>query len=403
MTRYTILAALVAALALSGCKDDQKYSDADRCAGELIEVEGDAYCVFIEEGFLAEDCPQAFPFGHEIGGVIVCSEEEDVDDDKIQEELDRRDLGDNPCASDADCADGQVCTDGACVPEGPQCQADAECADGFVCVNEACQPAVQECVADEDCPQPIPFIGCEGSIAVQIFASGGCVDGQCDITGEETRRDCAEDGLECVDGECVGDMECVDMDDCDNREGYLYCEGDSVWEDFGSYSDCFDGQCVPAPGLPPMEIENCADSGQACFEGACVPQGGECTEDIECAIDGAYITCEGPFATLVAVEGSCGEQNRCIEVETRERTDCQEMGQFCSEGSCVDPGGACQTADDCPQPDQEPWCDGNVAVTPPGDTAECNGGVCTIVGEPVLPMRQDCDEVGTMCRNGSCG
>jgi hypothetical protein len=430
MTRYILLTTLIAILALPACKDDQTYSDDDGCAGELIDVDGDSYCVFIEEGFLEEDCPEGFPHGHEIGGVIVCSGEEDVDDDKVLEELGRRGLEKAPacesdadcergrmcedgfcgwaispeCDSDSDCREGELCVDGQCGrPIPPECQSDADCDVEEYCINGGCFPRDGECTTRDDCPASNPTSVCNGTVAIFDADLWDCSQGVCGMDGSPVERDCALEGLACVDGDCVGADECTVQEDCDNREGFLYCEGTSVWEDFGSYSDCNEGTCITAPGLPPMELENCADDGEVCFEGACVAGGGECTEDFECAVDGAYITCEGPNAVLVAVSGECAEGGFCVETENRTVTECEAQGQYCSDGNCVTPGGACQTSDDCPQPNQDPYCDGNVAVTPPGDMAECNGGVCTIIGEPVLPMRQDCDELGTMCLNGSCG
>ena len=59
------------------------------------------------------------------------------------------------CVSDADCAEGQVCEDGACTDApAPECETDADCAEGQVCEDGVCTDApVPECEADADCAE----------------------------------------------------------------------------------------------------------------------------------------------------------------------------------------------------------------------------------------------------------
>ena len=48
------------------------------------------------------------------------------------------------CVSDADCAEGLVCENGACVAAPPECETDADCAEGQVCEDGACVEASQD-------------------------------------------------------------------------------------------------------------------------------------------------------------------------------------------------------------------------------------------------------------------
>jgi Cys-rich repeat protein len=92
-----------------------------------------------------------------------------------------------PCLSDAHCAKDQVCRDGACVaPEKipAACLSDADCAEGQVCRDGACvagEKRSEACVSDADCPEE------------QVCSQGSCVDGsgyeaEEEVTGDEAEK-----------------------------------------------------------------------------------------------------------------------------------------------------------------------------------------------------------------------
>jgi Cys-rich repeat protein len=95
------------------------------------------------------------------------------------------------CQSTADCAAGEVCSNGTCVrAPPPQCTSSAQCAAGNVCQAGVCVPVSQPaCVADSDCA------------ANQICAGGQCVT----LTPPpvcQSSADCAR-GEQCQGGACV--------------------------------------------------------------------------------------------------------------------------------------------------------------------------------------------------------
>jgi hypothetical protein len=115
--------------------------------------------------------------------------------------------GEDPqCEVDEDCGDGEVCTDGECVPD-VECSADEDCADGEVCVDNVCVPDV-ECSADEDCADG------------DLCTVNSCDAGVC--TGADV--DC-NDGNECTAEMCnpeTGQCDTVNVDDgtpCDEANG----------------------------------------------------------------------------------------------------------------------------------------------------------------------------------------
>ena len=93
------------------------------------------------------------------------------------------------CQSTADCAPGEVCSNGTCVrAPPPQCTSNAQCAAGNVCQAGVCVPATPPaCAANSDCA------------AGQICASGQCVT----LTPVcQSDSDCAS-GEQCLRGTCV--------------------------------------------------------------------------------------------------------------------------------------------------------------------------------------------------------
>lgn len=123
------------------------------------------------------------------------------------------------CQSTADCAAGEVCSNGVCVrPPPPQCQADSDCAANETCQAGVCVPqSVPACVVDSDCA------------AGQVCSAGQCVVAppvQCTSNAQ-----CAANES-CVRGQCVPNNppQCVSNNQCPLG-----------WQ-------CQSGQCVPGSG-----------------------------------------------------------------------------------------------------------------------------------------------------------
>lgn len=247
-------------------EDDGCESDED-CDGEATCEEGD--CVF-DNG----DC-QLDP--------TECTEPESILDTEACECVE--------CAIDQDCDDGYACTDGSCEVDEPAPDACYECelndqgfcgdetdapyCDDGCCVEcigfwdcesgEHCSPDgfceshADDCDSDDDCPD---HLECQsgGDISACIppsdteSCSGGCSPGHfCDVRtglceglgGDEgcgfCHDDCTcPDGLECIDGHCVGCETPEDEDDIDEAcHDDLFCFPP---DDVDEYDDNF---CAP--------------------------------------------------------------------------------------------------------------------------------------------------------------
>jgi Cys-rich repeat protein len=129
------------------------------------------------------------------------------------------------CMVDADCAAGEVCTNGVCERPMVGCLEDADCAPGELCLVGECQPAPPECNDDFDCP------------AGEICAQGAC---------------------ELAPPECVVDADC--------RIGEI----------------CVAEACEPAPAECAVDLD--CDPGEVCENGACVLPPGGCRNDGDCAV-----------------------------------------------------------------------------------------------------------------------
>lgn len=330
-----------------------------------------------------------------------------------------------------------VCTEGRCVYGDTR----TDCAEsGQVCEEAACVDPPDPCEG-VDCSF-IPPSGCVGSIAV-VYTEGVCVDGSCRY--EDTRTDCAEQGLVCVGGACVesdpcegvicpfappeceGDVlvlrtngRCVDGLPCAYDEERLSCAADGLV--------CFEGACVedtPCQGVtcetPPapycegvvlnafeapgectynaeteeercdytLSLQDCSMSDQLCRDGACVDaspcEGEECLSP-----PGAR--CDGDTLVVSDVPGVCSDDTgACSYGETR--TDCAARGQVCFDGECLDDDGCVGVLCNAPP---SPECSGNLSTEYflPG---ECVAGSCIYTSE-----QDDCTVRGEVCVDGYC-
>ena len=116
------------------------------------------------------------------------------------------DSGEPECREDADCGDGNICSNQVCVPFQSGCSADDQCPDGEVCRDSECLLA---CEGHDGCA---PNRGCVEGACIELIACGGegdpectgdlqCNEGLCSRPECYPGRDCAE-GMVCVGGAC---------------------------------------------------------------------------------------------------------------------------------------------------------------------------------------------------------
>lgn len=126
------------------------------------------------------------------------------------------------CRFAADCASGESCINGSCVPNPPQCTSSAQCATGQQCLNGSC--VVVGCSTNADCANgEICSVGrCvvphppQCTSTAQCGAGQQCVNGSCVVSTAAcaSNADCSR-GESCVSGQCVY----VAPTQCDGRQG----------------------------------------------------------------------------------------------------------------------------------------------------------------------------------------
>lgn len=114
---------------------------------------------------------------------------------------------------DPECAEGEECVDGACVPIGSG-TCDPACEEGFECVEGECVEVTEECL-DEDCPG-IQLCDEEGACSGE--ASLVCMDGLFNQACSGVYEFSTVAYGECSAVPCVEDADCAGLDACDDPE-----------------------------------------------------------------------------------------------------------------------------------------------------------------------------------------
>ncbi len=154
------------------------------------------------------------------------------------------------CASDADCDDGDPCTENLCNEIACACSAlPVDCNDGDACTNDACTPGVG-CTYDEvDCDDGDvctddtcnTMLGCEHEDnAADCDDDDECTDNDVCAAGE-----CGGDAVDCDDGDVCTDEWCDPVDRCE----YVYNT-----EPCGDGSICVSGTCTAVEPPPAIVI-----------------------------------------------------------------------------------------------------------------------------------------------------
>jgi Cys-rich repeat protein len=351
-----------------------------------------------------------------------------------------------PCVADADCAAGESCVAGTCVPgttceaaggkcgsltangvvcdagyvaDGtagtcapgggccvqtqPVCTADRECPAGQVCQNGLCV-AVCLCASNADCPQ--------GAL---------CKNCQCEL-GCSTDRDCAA-GQTCVNGVCKATCvakTCADLGySCGTQSDG--CGGNLSCGSCAAGQTCANGVCTAGPAC--TTDRDCA-AGQACVNGVCqgscvaktcaqlgytcgAPSDG-CSGTLSCGACAAGQVCEAGVCkagTVCRTNGDCAAGQTCVGGVCTAGTSCTAdrdcaTGQACVNGvcqggcvakTCTDLGYSCGTQSD--------GCGGNLSCGTCAAGQLCTDGVCT--AGTVCRTNGDCT-AGQTCVNGVC-
>jgi hypothetical protein len=270
-------------------------------------------------------------------------------------------IGDE-CRSDNDCSSSEVCTKAGC-----QAVPLLECEDG-----EDCLPASSATCTDSDA-------GLDYYLQGTVTDASGSVTDYChpnvasiviehtcaDLGGE--KYDCANDGMTCVDGECVLPPPCVDTEigidpavqgtvTLSNGETYTdYCNTGVHLSDYY----CDGGSLV-------SQTVFCAVSGMVCNNGVCEY---ECTVDSDCAsgqfcntvneceftipctdsdasagvsghnpyVQGTATLADGStFTDSCSRSGNLLQENYCEGGNSAHYTVfCSNIGLVCSNGACV--------------------------------------------------------------------
>jgi len=319
-----------------------------------------------------------------------------------------------PCADEDLCTVADYCEKGECLGG-----VDANCNDGNPCTDDSCDPALG-CVNtpnDDPCEDGNPC-----TIGDQC-QEGECVHGPppvCD-DGDICTDDLCDPG---VLGGCVSVYnlaECDDGDVCTLNDACF--QGECVGEvplDCNDFNPCTDDSCDPLSGCIHTPNTAVCDDGDpctatdSCIAGFCTGSGDlECDDLNTCTVD----LCEpGAGCTYLPGFGICDDGNPCTlgdacvggVCEAAEFDDCDD-GNICTTDSCDPVSGcvnapnkqACNDGDACTILDlcQGGSCNGTVDVVCM-DLNPCTANLCDPNSGCQFPaVEGQCDD-GNACTDG---
>lgn len=365
--RTLILAILLCAVAVLGaaCSDESEYVEPNASCfnGEVVDFEGDSYCILIEEGFLVKDCPEEFPNGRDFDGVIACGE--DKVPDALKEELEERGIlkeegqGENNNSSNGNNSSANnpsnnnetdICLEleeeiGSVYQEFSSCETNSDC----VIVD-----ALSGCNA---------VINSEGAEAYSELVSR-IQEARCGFA------DCAPvDRAACQEGRCIGEWGDEPIGICEDLESRYQNEVEIN-------SACeVDADCKVVPGQCGAGLGGCYEFVNQDFDAGRLSELGSEFWDAECT--DAVCDCDDP-PEVSCNSGTCGPRE-------------EQPGD-----------GACGSSSDCAE-DQFCWFSQKIcgADNTPGECrprpTNCEGapteGVCPcepIEGDQALPYWSEC-------------
>ncbi len=296
------------------------------------------------------------------------------------------------------------------------CTADADCADGDACTQDLCQGALLGCVH--------PAVNCDDSNA-------------CTADGCDPATGCTHTALACNDGNaCTADscdpalgcqhtaLNCDDANQCttDGCDPTTGCTHTAVSCD--DNDACTADSCDPAAGCVHTAV-SCND-GIACTTDSCDPATGcthtpddaACADAVQCTVDACDAAAGG--CTHTALAAACDDGNVCTTDTCDVALDCQHAP---ADGAACDDGSACTTNDACaggacvggPPPNCDDGnacttdaCDPATGCTHADNTASCDDGIpCTVdTCDPAsgcvhTPSDALCDD-GVACTVDTC-
>lgn len=275
----------------------------------------------------------------------------------------------NPPVPAGDPCSTGVCNGDASAPACVECASNADCAMGQICdtVTWTCDNGQgQGCVSPSDCFSGFCVDGvcCDGACAATCFA--------CDLPGSVGSCSAVPFNVD-VDNECAAGA-CDGMGACKLSDGQVCGAGGDCLSD-----ECVDGVCCDGPCSGTCEACNISGSVGAC---AFVPFGIDL--DNECAAG----ACDGAGQCKLDLGQGCGVPSQCLS-------------NFCADGLCCDSAcsgvcEACSAAGVC-----TPFANGtdpdNECNMPAADV--CNGAsACRCVDGQINGAETDTD-----CGGGTCG
>jgi hypothetical protein len=278
------------------------------------------------------------------------------------------------CTADAQCDDGNPCTDDVCMADGSCSNTDntAPCDDANACtVGDSCGGG--ECQ-----PGTTPLVCNDGNL---------CTDDACDpgvgCVASNNTAPC-DDANACTLGDSCGGGE------CQPGTTPLVCNDGNLCTD----DACDPGVgCVASNNTAPCDDANACTLGDSCGGGECQPgttplvcnDGNLCTDD----------ACDPGVGCVVSNNtASCDDGNACTLGDTCGSGECQagttplvcNDGNLCTDDAC-DPGVGCVVSNNTASCD-----DGNACTL--GDT--CGGGECQAGTTPLV-----CND-GNLCTDDAC-
>ena len=203
------------------------------------------------------------------------------------------------CDTDVECAAGNYCREGMCVPRQPNggaCTMTAECASGNcvdgVCCNTACDGQCEACDNSGSVGTCSPTMGAPRGTRPGCAGAGSCA-GTCDGS---SRTNCAYPGssVECRAASCA-EGQATNRGTCDGAGG---CGSPTT-------APCAPYTCEGAMCRASCTAASDCVTGYRCEMGRCVPTGNlgtPCTRNDQCSM-GAV--CAGGVCCNTACQGAC--------------------------------------------------------------------------------------------------